>query len=83
MTMAEKDRIDELRVLIEHQTADIQLIMRGLYGDPANNKKGLIHIEDRVKNIERLRDRVLWIGTALIVSVQLVYDYLKAKLYGA
>lgn len=82
--MVEKDRIDELRDLIEHQIMpDIQLIKRGVYGDPTNNKKGLIHIEERVKNIENLRDKILWIGTALLVSFQLVYDYLKAKFFGA
>ena len=84
MTINEKDKIEALRVLIEDQVLpEIQSIKRGLYGDVTNNTKGLIHVEERVRNIERIRDRILWVGTALIVSFQLAWDYLKAKFFGA
>ena len=88
MTAKEKDKIDQLIELIEGQVLpEIENIKLGIYGDEKNEIPGLLKMNkqhhERLRKLEGLRDKIIWIGTALVISAQMVYDFLKAKLFGA
>lgn len=85
MSDVEKDKLDELLSMTMEIKNDVDAINRGLYGDPKNKVSGLIDRQDmderRIAAIEGNQKKFFavlgFIGVAVQVALNLVWDYVK------
>lgn len=83
MSDIEKSEFRVLNGKLDNLATEVQLIKRGVYGDPQNEFKGLIQRQNEdEKDIRQIKQRQWKTGVVIgivVVAIQVVYNFVTLK----
>ena len=77
------ETLNKIELKQEYFMREVETIKRGIYGDSANQVKGLIHTDQdqdkRIRSLEDTKSKIYWTGGGLLVSGELIWQFIKNK----